>query len=337
MACLSIFFPEDLVIDIVAGLPVKSLKRFRCVSRPWCNLIGNPNFVSKHHRKQIILDEGIGTVFVTYNDEVNNYEATITTLKLDCGNTIPLSETIPMPTLHGSNDGCCKCFAVCGPINGILCVYERWPKCEDIILWNPATKEMKTLPLTNLKPVSTFLDSYGDIGFGFDHRTKDYKVLRFASYPSASIDQVELFSLESDSWRVIPIVDVFPRFGAYHIYNTYKDGVSYWLGAGVSYRDPVSDPQCILSFDMANEVFEKLPLPSNLEMSGFSVLDFMNENLSLVLCPDEDMEKCFDIWVMTQHGVKESWVKQVSIGRMADCFWQMMRGSWSCMTALPNS
>ncbi|KAF5752234.1 F-box and associated interaction domains-containing protein putative isoform 1 [Tripterygium wilfordii] len=107
-------------------------------------------------------------------------------------------------------------------------------------------------------------------------------------------------------------MDVFPWFG---YYSTYKDGVSYCLAAEGSYL--VSDPECILSFDMDNEVFEKLALPSNMEMSGFSLLDFMNGNLSLVLCPDEDMEKCFDIWVMTQHGVKESWVKQVSIGPLS--------------------
>ncbi|KAM7528085.1 hypothetical protein LguiB_031495 [Lonicera macranthoides] len=41
--------PEDLLIDILARLPVKSLLRFKCVSKYWYALIGSPDFISNHY------------------------------------------------------------------------------------------------------------------------------------------------------------------------------------------------------------------------------------------------------------------------------------------------
>ena len=41
--------PEDLLIDILARLPVKSLQRFKCVCKYWYALIGSPDFISNHY------------------------------------------------------------------------------------------------------------------------------------------------------------------------------------------------------------------------------------------------------------------------------------------------
>ncbi|RXH76531.1 hypothetical protein DVH24_019419 [Malus domestica] len=39
---------EEMVVEILSRLPPKSLMRFKCVRRSWCDLIQNPNFVEKH-------------------------------------------------------------------------------------------------------------------------------------------------------------------------------------------------------------------------------------------------------------------------------------------------
>nr|XP_011467649.1 PREDICTED: putative F-box protein At1g59675 isoform X2 [Fragaria vesca subsp. vesca] len=39
---------EDLVFEILTRLPVKSLMRFRSVSRPWRALISQSHFIKKH-------------------------------------------------------------------------------------------------------------------------------------------------------------------------------------------------------------------------------------------------------------------------------------------------
>ena len=48
MAAITHLLPEDVIVDILARLPVKSLKRFRCVSLSWRSLIHSPQFISSH-------------------------------------------------------------------------------------------------------------------------------------------------------------------------------------------------------------------------------------------------------------------------------------------------
>ncbi|KAL5769476.1 hypothetical protein ACOSP7_013630 [Xanthoceras sorbifolium] len=43
--------PEDMIIEILSILPVKSLIRFRCVSKSWYALVKSSSFISKHLKK----------------------------------------------------------------------------------------------------------------------------------------------------------------------------------------------------------------------------------------------------------------------------------------------
>lgn len=36
---------EDIITNILSRLPVKSISRFRCVSKTWCKLLNNPHFI----------------------------------------------------------------------------------------------------------------------------------------------------------------------------------------------------------------------------------------------------------------------------------------------------
>ena len=40
--------PDDIVLNILSRLPVKSLLRFRCVCKTWDSSITTPNFISTH-------------------------------------------------------------------------------------------------------------------------------------------------------------------------------------------------------------------------------------------------------------------------------------------------
>ncbi|KAJ0789150.1 putative F-box domain-containing protein [Helianthus annuus] len=41
-------FPEELIEDILSRLPVKSILRFKSVSKPWLSLISAPSFHKLH-------------------------------------------------------------------------------------------------------------------------------------------------------------------------------------------------------------------------------------------------------------------------------------------------
>jgi len=43
-----IYIPIDLQINILLRLPVKSLLRFRCVSKLWCSIITSQDFGNRH-------------------------------------------------------------------------------------------------------------------------------------------------------------------------------------------------------------------------------------------------------------------------------------------------
>ena len=51
-------FPEDVLMDIFARLPVKSLLQFRCVCKSWCNLMKDPIFVTKHVNQFALSNNG---------------------------------------------------------------------------------------------------------------------------------------------------------------------------------------------------------------------------------------------------------------------------------------
>lgn len=47
--------PQEIVIEILTWLPIKSLARFRCVAKSWLNLFVTPYFV-KHHTGHVFLN-----------------------------------------------------------------------------------------------------------------------------------------------------------------------------------------------------------------------------------------------------------------------------------------
>lgn len=75
----------------------------------------------------------------------------------------------------------------------------------------------------------------------------------------------------------------------------------------------------ILSFDMANAQFKRTPLPSDVEDLGGAhritrAIVPMNECIALIVYPQKQVEKFFELWVMKEFGVKESWTRLSTIG-----------------------
>ncbi|KAL0014072.1 hypothetical protein SO802_001141 [Lithocarpus litseifolius] len=176
-------------------------------------------------------------------------------------------------------------------INGAICLYDRpcflisnqHPNGDlyRIALRNPANKEFKVLPTSHVNCPSHVDYTYEGFKFGYDHKSSDYKVDRIVSFGDDSIVGPDRTLLYEQPW-------------------------------------PHGDTELIISFDMSDEVFQIIRMPELEDVSGMNLktISVLNDCLALILYSAEETVtvKNFDIWMMYEYGVKESWIKQLVVG-----------------------
>nr|XP_016446451.1 PREDICTED: F-box protein CPR30-like [Nicotiana tabacum] len=195
---MKIHFPEEIIVDILSRLPVRSLLRFKCASKFWKSLISEPHFKTKHwnHAKnnkkfQKLL---IGRMFPTAYDKrvgtISYYCSSLSSAQLVEG-----VQKLGCP----SNDKPCGYIMLCC-CDGLSLLWSH----GDHLLWNPSTNESAVLPNPEFPPVSG-----STYGMGYDSTIDDYKIFKiddnmgYGSNPPSKI-----LALKSGSWRKI---DNHPR------------------------------------------------------------------------------------------------------------------------------
>ncbi|XP_050211316.1 F-box/kelch-repeat protein At3g06240-like [Mercurialis annua] len=95
---------------------------------------------------------------------------------------------------------CGSYVRIVGSCNGLVCLFDEIK--DSLILWNPAIGEFITPSLRKICTVS-----YDILGFGFDRKNNDYKVVRivfpFAHKTYSAI--AKIFQLSSYSWKTVAI------------------------------------------------------------------------------------------------------------------------------------
>lgn len=90
----------------------------------------------------------------------------------------------------------------------------------------------------------------------------------------------------------------------------YANGVCFWLAVcGVGNEK-------IVAFDVSDEVFRTTRLPDAcIAVNYEKTFTVLNELVAMIVFPSkEEDERFFDIWVLLEFGVKESWTRLVRIG-----------------------
>ena len=101
-------------------------------------------------------------------------------------------------------------ISVVGSCNGLVCLHTMSSYEFQVVIWNPATRETKVVPKSNLPHLlpAGYKTIIHSIQFGFDAKTNDYKIINLltpydglANSFTERIIQSEVYILSSDSWR----------------------------------------------------------------------------------------------------------------------------------------
>ena len=176
---MSDYLPDEVLLEILQRLSVKSVIQLRCVSKSWNSLITSSTFIDSHLTQSLSLPSNSNKLIVSlgnFRTKVEYYEF-IHDDNNDSDSSFHQFQNVEFPLA--------SCFRLIGSVNGLFCLIQD----EQFILWNPCIRKFITLPKTNSAVIN---------GFRFDARTNDYKVVSIAPKPRPL---VEVYSLKEGAWR----------------------------------------------------------------------------------------------------------------------------------------
>ncbi|KAL3624746.1 hypothetical protein CASFOL_031414 [Castilleja foliolosa] len=309
--------PLDICREILILLPAKSLIRLRAVCKDWRSVIDDPLFVKAHTDKQF----SSKTIIIR-----NSSDHPLYSFDLDDLNFANGLQKIAASPLDYTPSGLSllKAFPV-SMCNGLILVGgKNWE------IWNPLTHERLKLPREkcNSSPKKEA------IGLGYDYTSDDYKVVVIHAHRlhrrrhgrENIASQTHVYSLKSDSWRNVgscPFYDYSVWWNGPHGPGVLLHGALHWT----MFHEPYDGVNTIIAFDLGSEKYRQMPLPPLEEWPyvGFvkrylSVLDgcLVLSDYSKSDSRDEEKER-YDVWVMKDYGVEDSWIKLISF-EDEECF-----------------
>ncbi|XP_016448726.1 F-box/kelch-repeat protein At3g23880-like [Nicotiana tabacum] len=274
--------PNEITIIILSNLPVKSLLRFKCVSESWRSLISSPTFELSNHRRERAI-----TVTYTHYSVLTrwSFEENYRPLFRFINEQLTLEElNCPLKEKGGeisvpSIDNC----MFRGSCHGLILLNFK----RHLFLWNPATQSCtKVLDIDDLtlRKYGSFITTAASWGLCFDSSKNDYKVVMFI------YDSVAIASLKTKEWRRVKL--------PYDVCSMHSDA---WI-------------------TLHGRLHSKTSLKSNYRGVGLDNvivgLGVLDECLCMTCLKSY---KGFEILIMKEYGVKESWtplffIKDLGIG-----------------------
>ena len=191
---------------------------------------------------------------------------------------------------------------------------------KPLVLWNPAIRMSMTLSQPPYKFDGTDSNhrKYLIYGFGFDHTSNDYKVLRMVLIAELGIrlskrpflSYAELYKLRTGIWETVRVAEDF-QYTIVDNRPALVNGASHWVG--YHKRDMAFDfPELVvLLFHMCDEKFRVMKLPNCLSSlnDDLTKIGVSGGLLSLMEYNSQDTS----IWLMKEYGIVESWTKQFTL------------------------
>ncbi|KAL8128628.1 hypothetical protein V2J09_017783 [Rumex salicifolius] len=251
--------PLDIWSEILSRLPVKSLVRFRLVSKSWKELIDDPDFCRSHldhfknnsNESQLLVVQG----WVEYCI-IRCSETLKTTRRLGClGSWDRKNNAYKSTATPGFNGNWHIWFSVDGLIM-LKCIAHVLK--TKLMLWNPSIKKCRLIPHSH--DIALDISKCVELGLGFDPLIKDYKLVRVTLH-SSTVCSVEIYTVGAASWRTIAVhgkaSSSWP-WTACERESVYLNGCLYFISGN---REAASRSKELIAFDLSTEVFKIANLP----------------------------------------------------------------------------
>lgn len=304
-------FPNDLITKILLLLNVKSILRFKCVSKSWNTLISDSIFVKLHLQ---LLPQNKHLLLIPF-DPKNNQNSGIVSFPI-----CRLLENKSVTLVNEPNMHMKDCSRVIGSYNGLVCLLgfssTIGPQDIWIRLCNPITGFLS-------EKLGSFRQSrqhaFKRLRCTFCYHNSTYKVVVYCC------KEVKVFSLGDNSWRNIQKFPLF-IFNYMVVFNdipvnegvnegVYLRGTVNWL----AFRNKLERVQClndvdveelvIVSLDLGTETYRQLLPPLGFDVVGPTIAVLIE-----CLYFSYHFERShFVMWKMTEFGVEESWTQFVKI------------------------
>ncbi|KAK9020140.1 hypothetical protein V6N11_054633 [Hibiscus sabdariffa] len=292
--CRLFQLPHSLILDILSRLSIIDILHCKCVSKRLLCFVSGAEFARLHLSRSplCILINSRPRQRTRKKLQLSHVYANGESFQVSKLNFTPISN---VPTWDISDLSAC---------NGLLCLVG--PKRDDpFYLCNPILGEF-----ISIQP--PYKDRQrGCWGLGYSAVTNQYKLLQSYYYPTveSTNKMVEIYTIGTGTWRNIGNA---PIHCSTLPFDAFLNGAIHWrnfLPRGGEF---------IHSFNFDTEQFGTVPPPDHfLELDDFSA-EFTTSGVlggCLFIIHFPDFAK-FDIWVMKEYGVKESWTKQFVIQDM---------------------
>ncbi|GKV15031.1 hypothetical protein SLEP1_g25832 [Rubroshorea leprosula] len=324
--------PLDMLLEILSRLPITSLIHFKTTSHAGFDLIADPGLPLMFRNR--VSDSNPCLILFDYNFRVPRRLYFVGSE--DCSRRVRKID--PPRRLKVDN--------LVGSCNGLLClsipIIGSYSESHSLLIYNPFVGNAVRVP-----PAKRFLNQIEVFGFGFHPRTGEFKVVRIVCYekimtvvdPALDVEEVDgesdvesmvqVFTVGKTKWRDkgAPPPQLTDEIGPP---EALVEGSLHWVtDVGMEGDGTIFG---IISFELADEVFDEIPRPpcQRFVSSGYS-LSVLNGCLSAAGLVDDTLH--FDIWVMKQYRVEESWVKQFSFD---PCFRPGWPNFFTVICALKN-
>ncbi|GJN27842.1 hypothetical protein PR202_gb15897 [Eleusine coracana subsp. coracana] len=293
------------MIEILVRLPVKSLARFKSVSKAWCAIICDPFFIRCHLQQSASKHEQGQTSFLITPhilDEAIEREIWPTTF----------CSKVPFYLWQEGQENACLVHSTdfSGEFSSVYTMSHcdglvMMPTNNKVYVFNPTTGDVLKLS-DGQKDVGVFQT----VGFGLDSRANKYKVVR-SFYRSMNFLKktydagIEVFTICGDDnscWRSTvdnPPYPIQPQI------PTYFQGSVYWLICEELLERP---PQGFLRFSLEDGTFSFICQPALLSDENEFDLAVLGGELCLV----ESLPEQMVIW-MRSSGDGHEWVRLYDI------------------------